>query len=178
MASDRKGGTMSAETVELRTLLDKQACGEVLTRYCRALDWLDADALKAVFTPDADIDYGFFRGRGDEFIPVVMDIERGFIRRWHLTANAIIHVEGDTAEGESYGLAAGTAVRDGRMVTDVFGGRYLDGFVRRAGQWQIARRVYVLDWQRSFEADAAAEALPGLMWSNEFSPAHPLYRKL
>jgi hypothetical protein len=26
---------MSVETTELRTLLDKQACGETLTRYCR-----------------------------------------------------------------------------------------------------------------------------------------------
>ena len=169
---------MSVETVELRTLLDKQACGETLTRYCRALDWLDEDALKTVFTPDADIDYGFFQGRGDAFIPVVMEIERGFMRRWHFVANAIIQVNGDTAEGECYGLAAGVSARDGRTVTDVFGGRYLDRFVRREGQWMISRRVYVLDWQRSFETDAAAEALPGLVWSSGFNPAHPLYRKL
>ena len=169
---------MSVETAELRTLLDKQVCGETLTRYCRALDWLDADALKTVFTPDADIDYGFFQGRGDEFIPVVMDIERSFLRRWHLTANAIIQVDGDTAEGESYGLTAAVAEREGLMVTDVFGGRYLDRFVRRAGQWQITKRVYVLDWQRSFETDVAGETMPGLVWSNGFNPGHPSYRKL
>jgi SnoaL-like protein len=169
---------MSVETPELRILLDKQACSETLTRYCRALDWLDADALKIVFTADADIDYGFFKGRGDEFIPVVMDIERCFLRRWHLIANAIIQVSGDTAEGESYGLAAAVAEREGHMITDVFGGRYLDRFVRRAGHWQIARRSYILDWQRSFETDAVTEAMPGLIWSNGFSPAHSLYRKL
>jgi hypothetical protein len=81
-------------------------------------------------------------------------------------------------EGESYGLAAAVSEREGRMMTDVFGGRYLDRFVRRVGQWQIAKRVYSLDWQRSFETDAAAETLPGLVWSNNFSPAHSLYRKL
>lgn len=169
---------MPDETTELRMLLDKQACNETLTRYCRALDWLDMEALKTVFTADADIDYGFFQGRGDAFIPVVMDIERSFLRRWHLTANAILRVTGDTAEGESYGLAADVAEREGRMVTDVFGGRYLDRFARRAGQWWITKRVYVLDWQRSFESDAAAEAMPGLVWSNGFSPAHALYREL
>jgi len=116
---------MSVETTELRVLLDKQACNETLTRYCRALDWLDADALKTVFTADAEIDYGFFRGRGDEFIPVVMDIECRFLRRWHLIANAIIQVTGDSAEGESYGLAAAVAEREGRMATDVFGGDIL-----------------------------------------------------
>lgn len=169
---------MSVETTELRTLLDKQGCHETLTRYCRALDWLDAEALKLVFTSDADIDYGFFKGRGDEFIPVVMDIERRFLRRWHLIANAIIQVRDDTAEGESYGLAAAVAEKEGRMVTDVFGGRYLDRFGRRDGQWRITKRVYVLDWQRSFATDTAAEALPGLVWSNGFSPEHALYRKL
>jgi hypothetical protein len=170
---------MSVEITELRTLLDKQACGETLTRYCRALDWLDEEALKTVFTPDAEIDYGFFKGQGDAFIPAVMEIERSFLRRWHFVANALIQVAGDTAEGECYGLAAGVSVREGHTVTDVFGGRYLDRFVRREGQWLISRRVYVLDWQRSFEAEAAAEAaMPGLVWSSGFSPAHPLYRKL
>ena len=169
---------MSIETAELRILLDKQACSETLTRYCRALDWLDENALKTVFTPDADIDYGFFTGRGEEFIPIVMDIERRFLRRWHLIANAIIQVSGDTAEGESYGLAAAVSEQEGRIVTDVFGGRYLDRFVRRARYWQIAKRAYVLDWQRSFETDTAAQAVPGLVWSNGFDPAHPLYRQL
>ena len=169
---------MSTEAAELRILPDKQACGETLTRYCRALDWLDEDALKTVFTPEADIDYGFFKGPGYAFISVVMDIERRFLRRWHLIANAIIQVHGDTAEGESYGLAAAVSEREGRMITDIFGGRYLDRFVRRAGQWQIAKRMYSLDWQRSFETDSVAEAMPGLVWSNGLSPTHPLYQKL
>jgi hypothetical protein len=169
---------MANDNHELRILLDKQACDETLTRYCRALDWLDADALKTVFTPDAEIDYGFFKGRGDAFIPAVMEIERSFLRRWHFVANAIIQVKGDTAEGECYGLAAGVSAREGKTVTDVFGGRYLDSFVRREGQWMISRRVYVLGWQRSFEADTAEAAMPGLVWSSGFNPAHPLYRKL
>jgi hypothetical protein len=169
---------MSVETTELRILLDKQACSETLTRYCRALDWLDGEALKSVFAPDADIDYGFFRGRGDAFIPAVMEIEHSFARRWHFVANTIIQVNGDTAEAECYGLAAGVAIKDGRTTTNLFGGRYLDRLARRDGQWLITWRQYVLDWQHSFESDAAAEALPGLLWSTGFNPAHSLYRKL
>lgn len=170
---------MTSENSELRILLDKQACEETLTRYCRALDWLDEEALKTVFTPDADIDYGFFKGRGDAFIPAVMEIERSFLRRWHFVANALIQVTGNSAEAECYGLAAGVSAREGKTVTDVFGGRYLDRLVRRESGWMISRRVYVLDWQRSFEADAGAEsAMPGLVWSNGFNPAHSLYRKL
>jgi len=169
---------MASENSDIREFLDKQACAEVLTRYCRALDWLDGEALKKVFAADADIDYGFFRGRGDAFIPAVMEIEHGFARRWHFVANAIIRVTGDNAEAECYGLAAGVSSKDGRMVTDLFGGRYLDRIARRDGQWLITWRQYVLDWQHSFAADTATEALPGLMWSTGFNPAHPLYRKL
>lgn len=170
---------MTSDNQELRILLDKQACGETLTRYCRALDWLDEEALKTVFTPEADIDYGFFKGRGDAFIPAVMEIERSFLRRWHFVANSLIQLNGDSAEAECYGLAAGVSTREGKTVTDVFGGRYLDRLVRRKSGWMISRRVYVLDWQRSFETDAGAEsAMPGLAWSSGFNPAHPLYRKL
>jgi len=169
---------MSVENSAIRELLDKQACVETLTRYCRALDWLDGEELKRVFAADADIDYGFFRGQRDAFISAVMEVEHRFDRRWHFVANAIIQVHGDSAEGECYGLAAAASTKDGRTVTNLFGGRYLDRLARRDGQWLITWRQYVLDWQQSFEADAASEAMPGLLWSNGFNPAHALYRKL
>ena len=72
---------MSVANSEIRELLDKQACQEVLTRYARALDWVDEEALKTFFFADAEIDYGFFKGSGEEFIPVVIELERGFLRR-------------------------------------------------------------------------------------------------
>ena len=81
---------MSIDTSVVRELLDKQACTEVLTRYCRALDWLNGEELKRVFAADADINYGFFRGQRDAFIKAVMEIEHSFERRWHFVANAII----------------------------------------------------------------------------------------
>lgn len=169
---------MSSDDNAVRELLDKQACAETLTRYCRALDWLDGDALNNVFAPEAEIDYGFFCGRGDAFIPAVMEIEHRFERRWHFVANAIIRVTGDTAEAESYGLAAAVSTSEGRTTTNVFGGRYLDRLARRNGQWLITWRRYVLDWQQSFETNAASDVVPGLLLSTGFNPVHSLYRKL
>ena len=32
------------------------------------------------------------------------------------------------------------------MASSVVGGRYLDRFERRDGQWKIAHRLYVMDW--------------------------------
>jgi hypothetical protein len=171
---------MANEPDLLRELLDKQACIELVQRYSRALDWLDEDALKTVFWADAEIDFGFFKGRGDQFIVKVMNIERSLARRWHMTTAPLVRVSGDVAEGESYGLAAGVMLREGRAIHDIFAGRYLDRFTRRDGLWRIARRTYVADWQRSFEADATAEntLVTGLNWSDTFNPNHRLYRKL
>ena len=169
---------MSTDNTALQELLDKHACQELLTRYSRALDWVDEEALKTVFFPDAEIDYGFFKGRGEDFIPVVIELERGFLRRWHNNGTPLIQLNGDIAEAESYGLAAAVSQQDGQTVTTMFGGRYLDRLERRGGQWGIAKRLYLLDWHRSFEMDAALEAVPGLNWLDGASPDHPLYRRL
>lgn len=170
---------MTNDHPELRELLDKQACSDVLTRYCRALDWLDGEELKKVFTADAHVDYGFFRGRGDDFIPAVMKVEHSFERRWHFVANELIQLRGDTAEAESYGIAVTVSTKDARTTTNLFGGRYLDRFARQSdGRWLITWRLYVLDWEQTVEADTPAEAIPGLLVSSGFNASHPLYRKL
>jgi len=54
----------------LRELSDKQAITEVIYRYCRGLDRMDADMGRAVWHPGATADYGAdtFRGTGDEFV--------------------------------------------------------------------------------------------------------------
>ena len=169
---------MSADDAALQELLHKQACQEVLTRYARALDWVDEEALKTVFFADAEIDYGFFKGRGDMFIPEVIELERRFLRRWHNNGTAIIKITGEVAKAESYGTAAAVSRRDGQTVTDMFGGRYFDRFERRSRQWAISKRVYVLDWHQSFEMDASNEAVPGLNWLDGANPSHPLYRRL
>ena len=36
---------------------------------------------------------------------------------------------------------------DGTWSGGLYGGRYLDEFERREGEWRIARRTYVMDWK-------------------------------
>ncbi len=168
---------MSSDHAALQRLVDVQACADVLTRYCRALDWLDEDLLGTVFTPAAEIDYGFFKGTGVEFLPFVIGVERTFVRRWHFGANPIVSVVGDTAEAESSCMACAVTEADGQTTTSLFGGRYLDTLARGDDGWRIARRVFVLDWQHSLLADGG-EALPGLTWSTGMDAASALYRQL
>jgi SnoaL-like domain len=172
----REDVTVQTENSDLRDLLDRSACADVLTRYCRALDWLDEDLLATVFTPEAEVDYGFFKGTGAEFMPFVMGVERTFVRRWHFGAPPLVSVIGDTAEAESNCMACAVSEADGQTTTNLFGGRYLDTLARGADGWRITRRVFVLDWQHSLVAEGGVEALPGLTWSTRMDCTSPLYR--
>ena len=60
----------------LQELIDRQAICDVIQRYSRTLDWLDDAGQASCYWPDAEIDYGFFKGCAEEFLPIVMDIER------------------------------------------------------------------------------------------------------
>ena len=42
----------------IERILDRQAIGELLTEYCRALDLMDLDAIAKVFTADCRVEYG------------------------------------------------------------------------------------------------------------------------
>ncbi|WP_298191149.1 nuclear transport factor 2 family protein [Novosphingobium sp.] len=132
----------------LDDLLAKDAILDVLARYSRTLDWLDAAGQASCFWPDAAIDYGFFKGTAADFVPVVMAIERRSARRWHLSGQPAIRLVDEThAEVESYGLTAGARQgEDGTYAGTMYGGRYLDAFEKRGAEWRIARRNYVLDW--------------------------------
>lgn len=138
---------MTAAT-SLDDLLAKDAIIDVLARYSRTLDWLDEEGQASCFWPDAAIDYGFFKGSAADFVPVVMAIERRSARRWHLSGPPAIRLtDAAHAEVETYGLTAGARQgEDGTYAGTMYGGRYLDAFKKRGGEWRISRRNYVLDW--------------------------------
>lgn len=165
---------------KIQELLDKQAIQEVVLRYGRTQDWLDDDGQDSCFWPDADIDYGFFKGTGADFVKTVMAHEREVPRRWHLCTSVMIKVEGLKARGECYGIAVGGRLVDGRMQSNMYGGRYLDEFEKRFGQWRISKRTYILDWSHRFPdaiADTAGADFP-LHVLDISQGGHPRYRRL
>jgi len=131
---------------EVAGLRDRRDIEDVLTRYSRALDWLDDAMLETVFYDDAEIDYGFFRGAGKSFKPLLMQVERSVGRRWHFTAQIKVALDGDVAEVESYNIsmAAPTASANPPAEFTQFVGYYLDRLERRHGRWGIARRKHLL----------------------------------
>jgi hypothetical protein len=166
---------------QVQELIDIKACQELVARYGRTQDWLDTPGQDSCFWPDAEIDFGFFEGNGADWVKTVMPHEQEALRRWHMSTSVMIKVNGDQATGECYGIAVGTNKdKNGNLVDSMYGGRYLDEFQKRSGEWRISKRTYILDWAHQFpnslEAATGEDFDLNILTISE--PGHPLYRRL
>jgi len=130
-------------------LIDKQAISDVVLSYCRGIDRLDLDLVRACFHPDATDHHGSFSGTVDEFIHWVGGLLDSYDMTFHCVGNLLIELDGDRARAETYGVAAHRRAggEDRNNLTTGF--RYIDDFERRTDrQWRIARRVAVTEWSR------------------------------
>lgn len=171
---------MEAMARRLAELDAIQAIRDQQLRYGRALDWDDESLLAEVFWPDADVDYGFFVGRGDEFVKVLVDISRSSgCRPWHAISGQTVSLTGpDSANAECYFLGGSTQPNvTGDMEAQFIGGRYLDVFERRGGEWRVARRVLICDFRYTdtAPADTVSGFVAGLNDRGRLNPQHPLY---
>jgi hypothetical protein len=131
---------------ELRRLQDREAITDCLYRYSRGLDRHDEEALYSVYHADAVDDHGSFLGRPEEFVPWAHALhETKWVAHTHFITNPRIELDGNIAHVESYVLFV-LRRRDGEGV-DLGGGRYLDRFERRDGEWRIAARKHVVEWR-------------------------------
>ncbi len=155
---------------EIRELIARQKCYDVLTRYCRALDRCDVELMKSVYHEDGFDDHGIFQGNAQEFAEyIIREIQEWFEVTTHAICNVHMEIDGDVACTESY-LLAYHIVRPDRMDDIfgstymqqfniapeqrgrhlyIFGGRYVDRLERRGGEWRIARRQVVMDWNEN-----------------------------
>jgi 3-phenylpropionate/cinnamic acid dioxygenase small subunit len=139
----------------------------VLLRYARGVDRGDLDLVLSAFHEDATADHGAgFTGNAHAawtkrlgHDPDPMDRvgigdadirdDRLVTGQHHIT-NHIVNVEpeGDRARSEAYFLAYYLTDRGGRRYLASVGGRYVDRFERRDGEWRISQRISVHDWDR------------------------------
>lgn len=147
--------------MDLEDVTAELAIRNVLARYSRGVDRGDLALLKSVYHPEAIDDHGSFKGNGWEFAEILVKrMDEHTIPSQHHVTNVLIELHGDWADVESYVLAY-HPVSDGAggEVHALFGGRYLDRFEKRTGEWKIAERRVLMDWTRS--------ALPGDSWGLE-----------
>jgi ketosteroid isomerase-like protein len=131
---------------ELRTLLDKAQIHDALMRYSRGVDRGDGELVMSCFHPDATLDMG----RGPMSAAALAEgiAKMTATGAMHFIGNEYVEVDGDTAYGETYFISYATITDSGHPATRSRGGRYLDRFERRDGQWKIARRLLVDEWSR------------------------------
>ena len=151
------------------------AINQTITRYCRALDWLDEELLRTCYTEDAYIDYGFYKGDVQGFYPVVMELEKQSLHRYHFLSNIAIEVNGETAEVECYGVA--TSTHDGENL-NFFGGRYHNSFKKTEQGWQMSRSEYILDYNFTSEISDLGDAMDQLQSGVGLTFKDKLYRRL
>lgn len=132
-----------SETDAVDELLCKQAIHDLLMAYARGMDRADPGLLEAVFWPDASVVSGVINGSGARFAKdITQYLRSNLVRCFHSIANEWVMVNGNRAIGEAYVIATMTAGGD----DTIGGGRYINEFERRDGDWKIKSHVFVADW--------------------------------
>ncbi|HUN30978.1 MAG TPA: nuclear transport factor 2 family protein [Trebonia sp.] len=146
---------------EIRGLLDKAQIHDALMRYSRGVDRGDGELVMSVFHPDATLDMG----RGPMSAATLADgiAKMTATGTMHFIGNEYVEVDGDTAYSETYFISYATIADEGAPATRSRsrGGRYLDRFERRDGEWKIARRLLVDEWSRLDELPPPMGPPPG-----------------
>ena len=134
-------------------LADREAIRELLSRYCRGIDRMDEDEIRAVYWPDAKDEHGNFIARSvDEFLAATFPvIAEKMERTTHTVLNMLIEIDGDVAFAETYVRAFHRLwTDDGTTYDRMSSSRFLDRMARRDDEWRIEHRVVVRDWFREF----------------------------
>lgn len=126
----------------------RRAITEALFTYCRGIDRLDADLVRAAFHPGALlVDYGPEPMAIEQFADyATAALGKRFIATQHRISNLSIEVDGDTAKAECYVMAFHVEDGDDGKVLHTFNGRYIDHHEQRDGVWKIAKRFLRVDW--------------------------------
>jgi hypothetical protein len=128
----------------LGELLDRQDILDAITRFTRGMDRFDRDAFLSAFHPDAEIAAGPFVGPPEPLYDWAKALhEGGQSATQHTLLNHACEIDGDTAHTETYYLYAARNHDESNWLA---GGRYIDRFERRGGQWKIASRTTVIEW--------------------------------
>jgi hypothetical protein len=166
-----------AETLD--SLLAKQEITEVIYRYCRAYDRMDAELALSCWHEGGTVAYGSrYNGTIGDYIGP------SWAHRWklanfsHQVTNVLIAVNGERAGSEAYVTASLQAKPndDGIIIEDLWRGRYLDRWSRRDGRWAIEHRHFIPDsfTQIKFPASALPKAELGLARYDQTDPSYAI----
>ena len=134
----------------LDKLVAKAEIYDVIMRYCRGVDRSDPELVKSVYHEDGYDDHGaMFQGPGWEFAKFFSaeDPPRGAGAVHFIGNHYVEFYRPDLAFSEAYYLTLShTPVDDDTAGLFTFAGRYVDRFECRNGEWRVAYRICLHEW--------------------------------
>ncbi|AXB79646.1 nuclear transport factor 2 family protein [Novosphingobium sp. P6W] len=143
----------------LSEMLDRESIRTCVARLARGEDRRSADLIRACWWPEARFDYGVHSGDFETYLAWVVPGADAIKDTQHLLGQTHIEFAGDTAKAETH-VFSYHRVDMGDRDTCI-GGRYLDSLEKRDGEWRIADRVMLYDWEQDW--GAAADWSKGVM---------------
>jgi hypothetical protein len=149
-------------------IADRMQIQDCIYRWCRAVDRLDYEGMRASFHPDAVDRHGAFDGDIDGLVEWIRARHAAIPFSMHAVSNMLIEFAGpDRALVETYVRTTQRYPAEARAALDQLAGgragsgdgamdlltcsRYVDRFERRDGEWKIALRTLVADWKQFVE---------------------------
>lgn len=131
----------------LAVLLAKQEIAEQLYRYCRSFDRMDNALALSVWHADGTVQYGNQPTRSiADYLGPSSEYRWTLQNCSHQITNLLVEVRGERAVSEAYVTASlQEKEQDGRVVENLFRGRYVDRWSQRDGRWAIDHRIFIPD---------------------------------
>lgn len=146
-----------SELALLEQIEAKQALQQLNARFSRAMDRMDRCLMVSLWTDDAEIDWGPHKGSAKPFVIAATSPDEHLERSFHSVSTEYFEVDGDTAIGEVSVIIVSIVLENGAKIDRLVGGRYLDRYRKEDGQWKIARRTFVHDWNMNLPSSANLE---------------------
>ena len=138
---------MNHDQYSVERIADRLAIADVLHSHSRGLDRSDAGLIRDCYWPDAELDYGIYKGPAHPFADLVVGALTGnYELTRHSISNTMFAFEGERARTESY-VDANHLYQGGERELRV-GSRYLDLLEKRDGSWRMLHRQVVIDWSQ------------------------------
>jgi hypothetical protein len=140
-----------SEADTLQALAYRAAITDLIYRYCRSMDRIDAELGYSIWHEDAVADYGaeVYQGSGRGFIDFVCEQHRRTLTHVHQVTNILIELDGDRAGSESYVVSDLRAGQGDQVKQFTTWGRYIDQWSRRNGRWGIDKRIAIRDFSEA-----------------------------
>jgi len=141
------------EPSRIQEISDRLEIGDLLVRYCTAIDSKQYDDLDCVFSRDAVVDYtsaGGIRGTLPEIKRWLSEVLDLFPMTQHVVGNVVVKIEGDRATSRCvFFNPMGLPLPEGKRGFKVlfFGGYYNDTLTRTGDGWRISERVEESTWE-------------------------------